>query len=254
MAGVDGSRIENPSFLPGSNFFQGYTRLKLQPRFLTPPRLRRTRRTMDFVPELSRFFRIVIRMFSEPGAPHHVPHFHAKRQSPEEPRQAVPAAQSPGLAGSQKRTARRGQLSQDYLQRGTGLGTIQNRPAAGGRRFREIKEIMPTKSAIYGRQAPGTPEAPETMTPGKERTLGTKMNSTHQMGACRAIGTKSRPPGRPCRAIRNAGQLGRAGIRKSAQRVRHHLCANPNNAQGEGHALHNKRKSENAERSEPNIG
>jgi hypothetical protein len=30
---------------------------------------------MDFVPELSRFFGIVIRMFSEPGAPYHVPHF-----------------------------------------------------------------------------------------------------------------------------------------------------------------------------------
>jgi hypothetical protein len=29
------------------------------------------------VPELSRFFGIVIRMFSEVGAQHHVPHFHA---------------------------------------------------------------------------------------------------------------------------------------------------------------------------------
>jgi hypothetical protein len=29
------------------------------------------------VPELSRFFGIVIRMFSEAGATHHVPHFHA---------------------------------------------------------------------------------------------------------------------------------------------------------------------------------
>jgi hypothetical protein len=29
------------------------------------------------VPELSRFFGIVIRMFSQPGAPHHVAHFHA---------------------------------------------------------------------------------------------------------------------------------------------------------------------------------
>jgi hypothetical protein len=29
------------------------------------------------VPELSRFFGIVIRMFSEAGAPHHVAHFHA---------------------------------------------------------------------------------------------------------------------------------------------------------------------------------
>jgi hypothetical protein len=29
------------------------------------------------VPEISRFFGIVIRMFAEPGAPHHTPHFHA---------------------------------------------------------------------------------------------------------------------------------------------------------------------------------
>lgn len=32
---------------------------------------------MNSVPELSRFFGIVIRMFSEAGAPHHVAHFHA---------------------------------------------------------------------------------------------------------------------------------------------------------------------------------
>ncbi len=29
------------------------------------------------MPELSRFFGITIRMFSEPGTPHQVPHFHA---------------------------------------------------------------------------------------------------------------------------------------------------------------------------------
>jgi len=29
------------------------------------------------LPEISRFFGIVIRMFAEPGAPHHRPHFHA---------------------------------------------------------------------------------------------------------------------------------------------------------------------------------
>jgi len=28
------------------------------------------------VPELSRFFGIIIRMFMEVGAPHHIPHFH----------------------------------------------------------------------------------------------------------------------------------------------------------------------------------
>jgi hypothetical protein len=32
------------------------------------------------VPELSRFFGIVIRMFMEVGAPHHRPHFHALDQ------------------------------------------------------------------------------------------------------------------------------------------------------------------------------
>jgi Domain of unknown function (DUF4160) len=32
------------------------------------------------VPELSRFFGIVIRMFMEVGAPHHRPHFHAVYQ------------------------------------------------------------------------------------------------------------------------------------------------------------------------------
>lgn len=30
--------------------------------------------------ELSRFFGIVIRMLSEPGSPHHLPHFHARYQ------------------------------------------------------------------------------------------------------------------------------------------------------------------------------
>ena len=34
------------------------------------------------VPELSRFFGIVIRMFMEVGAPHHRPHFHALYQDP----------------------------------------------------------------------------------------------------------------------------------------------------------------------------
>ena len=32
------------------------------------------------MPEISRFFGIVIRMFAEPGTPHHVPHFHAYYQ------------------------------------------------------------------------------------------------------------------------------------------------------------------------------
>lgn len=29
------------------------------------------------MPEISRFFGIVVRMFAEPGGPHHRPHFHA---------------------------------------------------------------------------------------------------------------------------------------------------------------------------------
>jgi hypothetical protein len=32
------------------------------------------------MPELSRFFGIIIRMFAEAGVPHHVPHFHAYYQ------------------------------------------------------------------------------------------------------------------------------------------------------------------------------
>jgi hypothetical protein len=32
------------------------------------------------MPEISRFFGIVIRMFAEPGGPHHRPHFHAYYQ------------------------------------------------------------------------------------------------------------------------------------------------------------------------------
>ena len=33
------------------------------------------------MPELSRFYGIIIRMFAEPGAPHHQPHFHAYYQN-----------------------------------------------------------------------------------------------------------------------------------------------------------------------------
>ena len=33
------------------------------------------------MPELSRFFGIIIRMYSEVGAPHHRPHFHAYYQN-----------------------------------------------------------------------------------------------------------------------------------------------------------------------------
>jgi hypothetical protein len=40
-------------------------------------RLSRTNAEIDRMPELSRFHGIVIRMFWEPDAPHHRPHFHA---------------------------------------------------------------------------------------------------------------------------------------------------------------------------------
>ena len=33
------------------------------------------------MPEIARFFGIIIRMFAEPGAPHHRPHLHAYYQS-----------------------------------------------------------------------------------------------------------------------------------------------------------------------------
>ena len=35
---------------------------------------------MRLMPEISRFFGIVVRMFVEPGSPHHRPHFHAYYQ------------------------------------------------------------------------------------------------------------------------------------------------------------------------------
>lgn len=33
------------------------------------------------MPEIARFYGIIIRMFAEPGAPHHRPHFHAYYQN-----------------------------------------------------------------------------------------------------------------------------------------------------------------------------
>ena len=33
------------------------------------------------MPEISRFFGVIIRMYSEPGEPHHRPHFHAYYQN-----------------------------------------------------------------------------------------------------------------------------------------------------------------------------
>ena len=33
------------------------------------------------MPEICRFFGIIIRMFAEPGTPHHLPHFHAYYQN-----------------------------------------------------------------------------------------------------------------------------------------------------------------------------
>lgn len=32
------------------------------------------------LPEMARFFGIIIRMYAEPGAPHYRPHFHANNQ------------------------------------------------------------------------------------------------------------------------------------------------------------------------------
>jgi hypothetical protein len=36
--------------------------------------------SIDAMPELSRFFGIIIRMYAEVGEPHHAPHFHAYYQ------------------------------------------------------------------------------------------------------------------------------------------------------------------------------
>ena len=33
------------------------------------------------MPEITRFFGIIVRMFAEPGAPHHEPHFHVYYQN-----------------------------------------------------------------------------------------------------------------------------------------------------------------------------
>jgi len=33
------------------------------------------------LPEISRFFGIIVRMYAEPGAPHHRPHFHVYYQN-----------------------------------------------------------------------------------------------------------------------------------------------------------------------------
>jgi hypothetical protein len=35
------------------------------------------------MPEISRFFGIIVRMFAEAGGPHHTPHFHAYYQEHE---------------------------------------------------------------------------------------------------------------------------------------------------------------------------
>ena len=37
-------------------------------------------RLEDWLPEISRFFGIIIRMYTEPDEPHHRPHFHAYYQ------------------------------------------------------------------------------------------------------------------------------------------------------------------------------
>jgi hypothetical protein len=40
-----------------------------------------SRNQESVLPEISRFFGIIIRMFVEAGAPHHLPHFHAYYQN-----------------------------------------------------------------------------------------------------------------------------------------------------------------------------
>ena len=35
----------------------------------------------QILPEISRFFGIIVRMYAEPGAPHHRPHFHVYYQN-----------------------------------------------------------------------------------------------------------------------------------------------------------------------------
>lgn len=51
-------------------------RVSAKALYLKVPNLKR----MEPLPELARFFGIIIRMYAEAGAPHHRPHFHAYYQ------------------------------------------------------------------------------------------------------------------------------------------------------------------------------
>lgn len=55
------------------------------------------------MPELSRFFGIIIRMFAEAGGPHHVPHFHAYYQGEAAVFGIEPVALLSGALGNRQR-------------------------------------------------------------------------------------------------------------------------------------------------------
>lgn len=69
------------------------------------------------MPELSRFFGIIIRMFAEPSGRHHVPHFHAYYQEQVAVFSIVPVALIAGLLPQrqQRLVEAWGELHQDEL-------------------------------------------------------------------------------------------------------------------------------------------
>ena len=84
------------------------------------------------MPELSRFFGIIIRMFMEVGAQHHIPHFHAYYQGEAGIFSIDPIEL---VAGSlPKRQRRLVEAWAELHQQGTdrGLGNLATRKATGG--------------------------------------------------------------------------------------------------------------------------
>lgn len=82
------------------------------------------------MPELSRFFGIIIRMYAEPFAPHHLPHFHAYYQD----HAAVYRIEPVQLIGGALQTRQQrlveawAELHQDELQRDWELLQSGQRP------------------------------------------------------------------------------------------------------------------------------
>ena len=73
------------------------------------------------MPEISRFFGIVVRMFMEVGAPHHRPHFHASYQDVRLYSRLIPSSELAALfPGPSKDSSRPGPESTVRSYCGTG--------------------------------------------------------------------------------------------------------------------------------------